>query len=513
MGGKMKTKSSMLNILSEIISKTILLCLGIIIPKLIIDNFGSEVNGLLSSINQLFVYLSVLEAGIGAASIQALYAPVSQGDQSAVNSILVATAKYYKKTGVYFLACVSVIAFVYPYLVESSISYFFIVLLILVSATSTAIDYFIQGKYTVLLTSDNKGYIITTVNAAASILANFVKILLIILGYNIILVQSSFIVVSIIKILIVKLYITKKYKFLNFSALPDYKAISQKSSVLVHQISAIIFNSSDVLIITFFCDFKVVSVYVIYNMIYSQTLSLISSFESGIVTSFGHLYEQNKCRFNRIFNFYEVYYLALLFALFTVVYILTLPFLRLYTSGITDVNYIDKWLPALFLSCKLLSAMRSSALVAINISGHFSKTKNSAIVESAINLITSLIGVYYMGIYGVLIGTIAAMLYRSIEMVLYSCKNILYRKWWIPIKRWLINLGILVSILTIIKNISFTPSNYLEFIVEALVLTCMIGLIYFSIVTIIEKDARNTLGEFTRAFIKAIKNYNLKYRK
>lgn len=52
----MKKKS--LNIfITGLISQVVILLLGIVIPKLLIVSYGSEVNGLLSSIKQIFVYL------------------------------------------------------------------------------------------------------------------------------------------------------------------------------------------------------------------------------------------------------------------------------------------------------------------------------------------------------------------------------------------------------------------------------------------------------------------------
>ena len=44
-----------------VISQVVTLLLGIIIPKLMIVSYGSEVNGLLSSIRQVFVYVALLE--------------------------------------------------------------------------------------------------------------------------------------------------------------------------------------------------------------------------------------------------------------------------------------------------------------------------------------------------------------------------------------------------------------------------------------------------------------------
>lgn len=54
----MRMKKKSLNIfITGLISQVIILLLGIVIPKLLIVSYGSEVNGLLSSIKQIFVYL------------------------------------------------------------------------------------------------------------------------------------------------------------------------------------------------------------------------------------------------------------------------------------------------------------------------------------------------------------------------------------------------------------------------------------------------------------------------
>ena len=73
---------------------------AIIIPRLFIVNYGSEVNGLLSSIRQIYVYLALLEVGVGDASVVALYGPIGRGDYDAANHILAATDRYYKKIGI-----------------------------------------------------------------------------------------------------------------------------------------------------------------------------------------------------------------------------------------------------------------------------------------------------------------------------------------------------------------------------------------------------------------------------
>ena len=65
-------KKIILNFFSGIGSFVIIAVMGIIIPKLTVISLGSSANGLLSSINQVLTYATLLEAGVGMASQQAV---------------------------------------------------------------------------------------------------------------------------------------------------------------------------------------------------------------------------------------------------------------------------------------------------------------------------------------------------------------------------------------------------------------------------------------------------------
>lgn len=97
----MRIKKGLYNIFFGFIGQIITITLGIIIPRLFILNLGSAANGLLSSVGQVLSYLTLLEAGLGGASIQALYKPLANKDIEGINRILSATSDYYKKQGKY----------------------------------------------------------------------------------------------------------------------------------------------------------------------------------------------------------------------------------------------------------------------------------------------------------------------------------------------------------------------------------------------------------------------------
>ena len=80
------------NLISSLVYQVVLISLGFLLPRLYLENFGSEVNGVLSTVKQIFVYLFLLEAGVGLASTQALYGRIGKEDYQSVSEVLAATA-------------------------------------------------------------------------------------------------------------------------------------------------------------------------------------------------------------------------------------------------------------------------------------------------------------------------------------------------------------------------------------------------------------------------------------
>ena len=116
------TKKGIYNILFGFLSEAVTIILGLIIPRLFLLSFGSEMNGLLNSVSQLYVYLGLLEAGVGAATMQALYKPVASSDHKSINGILSATHSYYKRIGSLYLIFVCLLSVIYPLITPTTIS-------------------------------------------------------------------------------------------------------------------------------------------------------------------------------------------------------------------------------------------------------------------------------------------------------------------------------------------------------------------------------------------------------
>lgn len=494
----MKFKRSIYNIIIGVLGQTITIVMGIILPKLFITSYGSEVNGLMTSITQIYVYIGLLEAGIGAATIQALYKPIANDEKEEINSILASTDRYYKKTGFYYFIAIILFALIYPFTIKSDISKTSIFLVIIFTGIGSAINYLFQGKYKLLLTAEGKSYVVSSIATIINVVTNIGKIICIYLGYNIVIIQLVYCLINISQMIIFGVYIKRYYKWLDLSVKPNNGAISQKNFVLIHQISSMVFSNTDILILTYFTNLKIVSVYSIYNMIYTTISNILAAVNSGLVFTLGQTFQVDKKKYIKLLDCYETYYMSINFALYTITFLLISPFLKLYTAGITDINYIDKYLPILFLCVQTLIAGRSAMLNTINIAGHFKNTWKRSVIESIINLVVSLIFVRKYGIYGILIGTISALLYRTVDIIIYSNVKILNRGTWSTFRKWIVNVLILIGVSIIgIKN-GVIVNNYIEFFMSGIKLTLIILPIFIVINSIIERDSYNMLIGFIK---------------
>ncbi len=188
----MKVKRSLLNIVISLSSQIVIALLGMVVLKDFLSVFGSEVNGLVATIKQIYAYIALLEAGVGAATIQALYSPVAKNDKSAINGILSAANKYYIKAGLFYAIAILIFAVVYTNLINSTVNSSIIVGVILINGFAGFARFMSFGKYTLLFQSEGKNYLLIALTTIVNVCTNLVKLYLIRTGHNVIIVQAIF---------------------------------------------------------------------------------------------------------------------------------------------------------------------------------------------------------------------------------------------------------------------------------------------------------------------------------
>lgn len=488
-----KSKKIKLNFATGVLSEILTLVFGIIIPRLTLTNYGSEVNGLVSSISQIYAYVALAEAGVGTATLQALYRTVGREDKYGTNSVLAATNVFYRRTGFIYLLAIAAFSIIYPLFVESDVPTVTTILIIVFLGLGSVISYFFQAKYSIFLQAQGENYVLTTLNMLTTVFKNAAKIVLMLLGMNVVFVQMIGTAVSLIQMAFILIYVRKRYSWLDISVKPDFQSISQSKNVIVHQISSLIFNNTDILILTAFCGLKIVSVYSLYGLVYSITTTFSGLIISSLIFSLGQKFNVDKGGFIRDYDAVETLFFAIIFCLLTITDFFILPFLQVYTAGIEDINYIDVYLPIIFAANVILNNARIVAGHTIGFAGHFKQTQWRSVLESAINLSTSLLLVGKLGIYGVLLGTFIALLYRTNDILIYTNRHILNRSAWKTYRRLAVFLALFVGLKLLSKMLTLEMNNYFTMVMYAIPYAIICAGLYFAASYLIDKKSTQYL--------------------
>lgn len=471
----------------------VLISLSFLLPRLYLENFGSEVNGILSTIKQIFMYLFLLEAGVGLATTQALYKKLGEKDYQSTSEILSATNIYYKRTGFIYLAIVLAIAVVYAYVIPTSINHHVVFAIVILTALPALFSYFVQAKYRILMEVDGRKYVINNAETILQLASNIGKILVLLLSDSLVLIQLVYCLMSLAQLAFLYGYAKRRYRWLDLKAKPDFASISQKNSVLVHQLSGMVFNNTDVILISMLCDFKTVSVYTIYNIFFSQVQNFIATVVSSFTFALGQLFHTDREKFRELYNAYETFYIMGTYIVYTLMAVFLLPLIQIYTGGITDAEYTNPLLLLLFVVMNLIANAKLPMSSVVEYSGDFQKTRSYAIVEMVINLTVSVVAIWWLGICGALLGTIAALFYRAIVTIRYSNRSILGRSQMCTYKIVLTNALVFIAVMMVLFVDTFSHLSFLQVLLNGLLHSVWIVGIYLVANAVCNRTAFRTM--------------------
>lgn len=263
---------------------------------------------------------------MGLAITKALYGPLANNDINEINGIMSASDIFYRKVGKMYLIGIILIASTYPFIIQSSISKLTIFIVILLTGLPQVVNFFYQGKLRMLLQVDGKRYVLSNLTTAVYIGTSITKIILLLNGFGIIALQFMYLVFNLIQMIFIVLYVKKNYSWLDLNVKPLSDKIGERKSVFLHQISGFIFSNTDMLILSYFCGLKTVSVYAIYNMFYSMISGLISNFTGSFIFVLGQKFNLNKKDYIIVKNSFDTFNMALVFSMQFVLYQCILPF-------------------------------------------------------------------------------------------------------------------------------------------------------------------------------------------
>ena len=447
------------NILVSILYQFVAATVGLILPRFILSAYGSEINGIVQSVNQFLGYTVMLECGLGGMIAASFYKPLAYGDNNAISDIFINTKKFFSKiVAIYFIFIIA-FAMSSKLLIRTSYEIEFVSSLVFILGISNYFSYYFAMSEQILLRADQKIRVSQSLQMVAIILNAVVCIVMIKAGAGIHAMKIASGLCFLITPVGVKLFAKKHYSLAKVITDKSRK-LPQKSDGLAHHISFFIHSNTDMVIINIFKGVKEVSVYATYTMVTVAIGNFLKAIANGIAAKLGNIIAKDDNE--NLNNTFEIYssvnmalstYACIMLALFIV------PFVRIYTDGITDINYIRPVFAYILVAAEWVAFIRIPYATSITSAGHYKQTKSGAIAEAVINIGVSIILVCKIGISGVVLGTLIALSVRTIYFIWYLSRNILKRPAFLFIKSAFINLALAILIIFFINNRMFTKTN------------------------------------------------------
>ncbi|MFW3480847.1 lipopolysaccharide biosynthesis protein [Aerococcus urinaeequi] len=464
-----------INTLSSLFNRLILIISGFILPRFILSFYGSETNGLVSSINQFLTIITFLDLGVGSVVQSALYGPLADRNYEEIAGILESAKNYFRKIAYVLLVYVFLLIVFSSSLLDNDGSFFSTAFLIVSISIGLFSQYYFGIVNELLLNADQKSYIQFTTENIVVLLNLIVSLVLIVNGFSIQLVKLISGVIFLIRPIYLAYYVTKNYR-LNSQTNISKKPLPQKWSGMAQHIAYSVQKSSDIIILTILTSLSIVSIYSVYNLIVQGLQMLISSITVNLKSYYGNLLvtENSNVLIHSFERMEWIVHTGVTF-LYAVSCVLIVPFVMIYTSGIEDVNYYQPIFGYLFVIGNMFYSLRTPYQTLILAAGHFKQTQVSSIIEVVINIIVSVLMVIKFGLIGVGIGTSIAMLYRTIYLAFYLKDNILKR----PLKTFFKHMFVDSVIFLIISLLgTMVLNNFsIETIGEWAFIACLISLV------------------------------------
>lgn len=479
-----KDRRLLLNTLTPLLLEVVTIISGFIVPRLILSHFGSNVNGLVQSITQFLAIISFLEMGVGSVIRFNLYKPLANHDNTQISKVIVAANKFFRTLAWILLGYTLILMFVYPYFGQHEFDRGYTVLLIAAMCISSFTQYYFGQVNQILLTADQKGYIQYGAQIVTIILNTIASIVLIELGTGIHMVKLSTSLIYLLRPIFLEWYVRKNYN-IDYRIKYNEEPIQQKWNGVAQHISAVVLDQTDVIVLTVLSTLSNVSIYAAYNMIVAGIKKLVSTATSGIQAKLGDIIaRENVEELQSVFSATEWIIHTISVFLFGCTLVLVVPFIMIYTRGVTDANYNVPVFAALITIANASHSLRLPYSMLILTAGHYKQTQHSYLIAAGLNIIVSIALVYFYGLIGVAIGTLVSMTYQTVWMAWYSYKNIIKRsvsRFW---KQVVVDATCLILVYLVTKRIEIPVSSYINWFVLASVYT-VVAVIVVAVVNLV----------------------------
>ena len=291
-----RTKKSVINAEVNLLFYFLSLFVVFFSRKIFLDNLGADFIGLTGTLLSILGFLNLSELGIGLSVSYFLFKPLADGDKKKICDIISLLGFLYKRIGQFIIIGGIGVSLFFPLIFKTStiplgIAYFAFYSFL----GSSAIGYFINYRE-ILLSADQKMYMVSIYSQSFNLLKSILQILLAIYYKNLYLWVAVEFAAAWVQCGVLNWKINKEYPWLKTDKhqgrrlLKEYPDVIKKTKqIVIHQLKDFLLTKSDEIMIFAFVSLKMVAYYGNYVMIISKLSTLFLTLFSGMAAGIGNL--------------------------------------------------------------------------------------------------------------------------------------------------------------------------------------------------------------------------------
>jgi len=409
-----------LNTSLNLFIKFISMVSAFIMKTVMIKSMGIQYTGISSVFTDLLMLFSFAELGIGSAIVFELYRPIEEKDYKKIAQLMnfFKTAYQFIGTAIFVIGLILL-----PFLnniitdipdVKENISLIYILYLL-----NTVCSYFLIYQST-LLTASQENFKISLIQGIFFLIRLVVSSFLLIHFKNFLLYLTCDILLIILQNIIIfkissnKFPELKKFQNEKLNTLETKKLLSNVGALALYQISNVVINSTDSIIISSVLGTGIVAFFANYRLIVRSVDSFASQITVSLTPTLGNFAIKNKNSQKEMFEMLNFFIFWITYVSALLIFFLTKPFI---TFWLGDDFILEQHLLFLMVADYVVVNLARPVATIRNANGLFTQGKYRPLIMTILSIIFSVILVRLYGISGAIMGT---LLSRILTQVWYD---------------------------------------------------------------------------------------------
>lgn len=424
-----RTKNATRNIIFGVILKVYQTVIPFLMRTAMIYLMGVQYLGLNSLFTSILQVLNLAELGVGSAMIYSMYKPIAEDNNATICALMNLYRTYYRGIGLVIATVGAILTPFIPKLISGDVpNEINIYVLYLLNLGATVLSYWLYAYKNSILQAHQRTDIVSRVTLVTNTIQYAFQLLVLWLFrdyylYVIVMLAAQALTNIATAVVADKLY--PQFKPFGDVSEKERKTINRKiRDLFTSKIGAIIYDSADTIVISAFLGLTILAVYQNYFYILSAITGLITVAFSSCTAGIGNsiVTETKEKNYDDLNKFT---FIICWVAGFCAVCLLCLyqPFMELWVGR-------DLMLPLNAVICFVVYFFVRQLNNLFNTykdaSGMWHEDRFRPLISALTNLVLNLILVKFIGIYGILISTVVAILFVGMPWLLHNLFTVIF---------------------------------------------------------------------------------------